>query len=124
MTQTIHRPAYPGLDASQALRVHDQLTETLGQLWDAQCGGSRRSEYCESCARFDEIDAMIGRQFLPGGVCDCGDYDPQYPDRSHVTLTDCCDEIRFLCETGTVLDGAGTPDVCACKAGMGCDAQR
>jgi hypothetical protein len=75
----------------------------------------------------DAFDDLLCTVLLPDGECDCGDYtafDPagQFRDRSHLTVTDCCDRYRFVCETGTVLDGAGTPDVTACKAGMGCDA--
>ena len=74
----------------------------------------------------DAFDDLLCVVLLPGGDCDCGDYaatDPSgtFRDRSHLTVTDCCDRYRFVCETGTVLDGAGTPDVTACKAGMGCD---
>lgn len=79
----------------------------------------------------DAVDDVLCVVLLPAGECDCGDYsgehvtgDPTgvFRDRSHLTVTDCCEVPRFVCETGTVLDGAGAPDVTACKARMGCDA--
>jgi hypothetical protein len=35
--------------------------------------------------------------------------------------TDCCDPFRWECETSVLFDGAGDPDVRACRTGMGCD---
>ena len=44
-----------------------------------------------------------------------------YPE--HLIATDCCDVFRPQCETVTVLDGAGDPDVQVCRKDFGCDTE-
>lgn len=36
---------------------------------------------------------------------------------------DCCDPLRWECETLVALDSDGTPDVRVCKRGFGCDTE-
>lgn len=51
--------------------------------------------------------------------CEC---DPEVP--CPLVQTDCCDPLRFSCQTVVILDGAGDPDVTVCRAGYGCNAER
>lgn len=107
---------------------YDQIVGDILDWHNEECGGYVNPLHCEKCATVDNVMETLALRLLPAGECDCGDYgmEPngtEVRDRSHLTQTDCCEVYRFVCETGTVLDGAGAPDVTACKAGFGCDAR-
>jgi hypothetical protein len=73
------------------------------------CGWAARSAHGQDTSRLGE-----NHEQYPDGHPDCG---------CDAVLTDCCDPVRWDCETTVLLDGAGDPDVRACKRGMGCDGE-
>jgi len=115
-----------GDKARDDVERYDLIVADILNWHNEECAGWVNPLHCEKCATVDAVIETLASRLLPPGECDCGDYGTEpdgreIRDRSHLTVTDCCEVYRFLCETGTVLDGAGDPDVTACRAGMGCD---